>query len=232
MVKIKTKSIFIFLVIFTLFITAIHAQGLVFSDVDVKVGSHTSNGLTDGETIDDEAEPGDSLEFRVEVKNNLTNLNWSLTAGDGQIINSTSPFNPIRPNETVFIYIGYDYGSTGTFNTIASITNGTSSDTKTITLNVLHIQAYNLSLLNQSTNGSIFEFIIKNNLNTNLTNVTWNFDTKNGNIINSTINITLQPNEIIFNYINYNFTSAGAYNVNSTARNGTLSDSRNLTVIV
>ena len=46
---------------------------LDFSDVDVKVGSKTSKNLRDGDTIDDEAEPGDTVEFRVEVKNNFTN---------------------------------------------------------------------------------------------------------------------------------------------------------------
>lgn len=45
---------------------------LIFSDVDVKVGSKTSKNLEDGDTIDDEAEPEDALEFRIEVKNNFT----------------------------------------------------------------------------------------------------------------------------------------------------------------
>lgn len=47
-------------------------QALSFSDVDVKVGSKTSKNLRHGETIDEEAQPGDSVEFRVEVKNNFT----------------------------------------------------------------------------------------------------------------------------------------------------------------
>ncbi len=46
---------------------------LFFSDVDVKVGSKTSNNLNDGETIDDEAEPGDTVEFRIKVQSNFTN---------------------------------------------------------------------------------------------------------------------------------------------------------------
>ncbi|MBI2541160.1 hypothetical protein HYV80_00420 [Candidatus Woesearchaeota archaeon] len=47
-------------------------QALEFSDVDVKVGSKTSKNLRNGETIDDEAEPGDAVEFRVELRNNYT----------------------------------------------------------------------------------------------------------------------------------------------------------------
>jgi len=54
--------------------SAAYAQSkLIFSDVDVKVGSQTSKNLDDGDTINDEAEPGDAVEFRVEVKNNFTN---------------------------------------------------------------------------------------------------------------------------------------------------------------
>ena len=74
MVKINIKSMLIFLMVFALFFSIVHAAGIEFSDIDVKVGSKTSNGLKDGETIDDEAKPGDSLEFRVQVRNNLTEL--------------------------------------------------------------------------------------------------------------------------------------------------------------
>ena len=68
------KLFLLSLVIFALLMNIAYAarQALEFSDVDVKVGSKTSKNLKNGETIDDEAEPGDTLEFRVEVKNNFT----------------------------------------------------------------------------------------------------------------------------------------------------------------
>ncbi len=74
MVKIKAKLIIISILIIILVVGIAHAsrQALEFSDVDVKVGSKTDKNLKDGETISDEAEPGDSVEFRVEVKNNYT----------------------------------------------------------------------------------------------------------------------------------------------------------------
>ncbi|MBS3101475.1 hypothetical protein J4204_05045 [Candidatus Woesearchaeota archaeon] len=73
MVKIS-KSLLLSLVIFIFLMSAAHAAGskLIFSDVDVNVGGKTSKNLDDGDTIDDEAEPGDAVEFRVEVKNNFT----------------------------------------------------------------------------------------------------------------------------------------------------------------
>ena len=74
MVKIS-KSLLLSLVIFIFLMNVAYAAGskLVFSDVDVKVGSKTSKNLDDRDTIDDEAEPGDTVEFRVEVQNNFTN---------------------------------------------------------------------------------------------------------------------------------------------------------------
>jgi len=78
--------------------------------------------------------------FEIQAKNalltNITNVNWSIAAGNGQIINSTSPFSALQSNETVFVYVNYDYGTNGTFSPTASVTNGTYSDSKSITLNV------------------------------------------------------------------------------------------------
>ncbi len=172
--------------------------------------------------------------FEIQTQNNLlenlANMNWSLTAGNGQIINSTQQFSSIKSNETVFIFVNYDYGAQGTFSPIAAVTNGTYSDTKTIAINVKHIEAYNLSVLNESETKRIFEFIIRNSLSTNLTGVNWTLDTKNSYVINSTSSILLQPSEELFIYLDYNFSTTGAFNINATARNGSLSDSKNLTI--
>ncbi len=48
------------------------ATHLAFTDVDVKVGSKTSKNLKDGDTISDEAAPGDKVDFKIKVKNNFT----------------------------------------------------------------------------------------------------------------------------------------------------------------
>lgn len=71
----KLSKLLLFSIVFLFAASTAYAAGtkLIFSDVDVKVGSKTSKNLDDGDTIDDEAEPGDSIEFRIEVKNNFTN---------------------------------------------------------------------------------------------------------------------------------------------------------------
>ena len=46
---------------------------LIITDVDVKVGSKTDKNLKDGDDISDEAAPGDTVTFIIEVANNFTN---------------------------------------------------------------------------------------------------------------------------------------------------------------
>ena len=46
---------------------------LIITDVDVKVGSKTDKNLVDGDDISDEAAPGDTVVFSIEVANNFTN---------------------------------------------------------------------------------------------------------------------------------------------------------------
>ena len=105
-----------------------------------------------------------------------------------------------------------------------------SSQTKS--KSTISVELSSLSVLSISGTKAIFEFIIENKLGVNLTNVSWTFDAKDGNVINSTAANILQPNEQMFVYVDYNFTTAGTYNVNAGARNGTLVDYGNLTVVI
>ena len=74
MVKISLRLFLLSIIVFVLLMNVAYAAGskLIFSDVDVKVGGKTSKNLDDGDTIDDEAEPSDTIEFRIEVQNNFT----------------------------------------------------------------------------------------------------------------------------------------------------------------
>lgn len=161
---------------------------------------------------------------------NLSNLNWSLNTRAENIF--ANELLGLNPNESIFVFAEYLYPSGGEYNVIASATDGTNSDSESLSVNVKAVEVANLSVLNISGTEAIFEFVIGNRMSANLTGVNWTFDAKNGNIINSTMAATLQPSEQMFVYIEYNFTTAGTYNVNATARNGSLSDSKNLTVIV
>jgi len=161
---------------------------------------------------------------------NMSGINWSLNTGEESI--AADALTKLQPNESVFVFAQYNFAATGEFAITASATNKTHTDSESIAIDVEDIEAYNLSVLNESGSKRIFELAIKNSLNINLTNVSWAFDTKNNNVINSTITTALQPNEEMFIYIDYNFTANGIFNVNATARNGTLIDSRNMTIVV
>jgi len=162
--------------------------------------------------------------------NNATSVNWSLDTGE-EIISADFLTN-LQPNESIFVFAAYNYSATGDYNVVASATDGTYSDSESITIDIPDIEVNSLSVLNITGTVGTFEFIIENTLQTNLTNGSWVFDTKNINIINSTYTTTLQPSEEIFVYLQYNFSETGTFNVNATAINGSLSDSRNLTVII
>jgi len=73
-IKANTKFLLISILVIAFLASSAYASGLhlPFSDVDVKVGSRTSNNLRDGDTINDEAKPGDNLELRITMKNNYT----------------------------------------------------------------------------------------------------------------------------------------------------------------
>ncbi len=161
---------------------------------------------------------------------NLTNINWSLNTGPENIF--ANELFGLKPNESIFVFVEYAYPTTGDYTAIASATDGTYSDSESLAIEIEDIEVNNLSVVYANATERIFEVIIKNFLNTNLTNVSWIFDTKNSNVINSTITTTLQPNEEMFVYIDYNFTSTGTFNVNASAKNGTLIDSRNLTITI
>jgi hypothetical protein len=76
-VKIKTKSILtvfigIIMVIFLASVVSAATTRLYFSDVDVRVGGKNANNQNDGDRIDREAEPGENVEFRIQVESNFT----------------------------------------------------------------------------------------------------------------------------------------------------------------
>lgn len=82
---------------------------------------------------------GTNVTFEAQVKNvlseNISNINWSLNTGNNFVINSTQQFKLI-PNQTSFIFIKHDYGAIGTFSPTMSVTNGTYSDSKGITVTI------------------------------------------------------------------------------------------------
>ena len=83
MVKIKTLSIIIGLIVALFALPVALAQEdnvgvcvtrckLFITDVDVKVGTKSDKNLEDGDSISDEAAPGDTVQFKIKIYNNFT----------------------------------------------------------------------------------------------------------------------------------------------------------------
>ena len=80
----------------------------------------------------------------------------------------------------------------------------------------LKIESINVSYNNGTLN--IFKFVILNDGDATVTNIQWQFDTKDNYIVNSTSNISsLAAGERAFVYVQYNFSSFGSYNVTANA---------------
>src|SRR3989344_2184366 len=146
----------------------------------------------------------------------IESINWSIDTGKDSILQSIQYFN-LDSGETIFIFAQNDYAGGGTYNPIAAVASSSHSSSKAASVTLQYININNLGVLNESGNKRIFSFDIENGLSTNLTEVNWTFNTKNSNVINATSNVILQPNEKLFVYVDYNYTSAGTFNTNTSA---------------
>ncbi|MEA2036035.1 MAG: hypothetical protein U9O94_00895 [Nanoarchaeota archaeon] len=167
--------------------------------------------------------------FEFMIKNvvdneNLTGINWSLNTGL-ETINSTYTFN-LTPGDFSYVFVEYNYTQTGDFTPTASATDGTNQDSETLpTMDIPDIEASNLTLLYNDSTYRIFSFTITNMLTTQLTSVNWTFDTDDSNVISVNQLFSLNESKESFIFVEYNYSSAGTYNVNATAINGSLIDS-------
>lgn len=171
--------------------------------------------------------------FEFVVSNNGTGqvngISWQLYMGDGTVINSTIN-STLDPRQNLSVYVEYDYARNDNY-TVIAVVNDT-IESISLSVSTIDIIVQNLSVLNTTGTKSIIGFDINNSLSTNLTNVFWTFDVNYARIVNATSNVTLKPNERIFIYVEHNFTNSGAYNLNATARNGSLIDWKNISLVI
>ena len=101
--------------------------------------------------------------------------------------------------------------------------NGAINNSQSILINIKSIRVDNLTVLSDINTLKIFGFLIANDWNTNLTSVNWTMNTGLTNITANQLT-NLVPSENLFVYVQYNYTSAGNFNVNATGINGTTLD--------
>lgn len=162
-----------------------------------------------------------TFEFRIlnNMNQNITGLNWTLNTGE-TIINATSSVN-LKPQETAFVFVNYNYTSGGNYIVNASVTNGTSYDDKTLSVTIntsnYDVKLYNLTILNSTGTERTFEFLIENTGSTILGNIGWNMTVTGEGGVNGTQSLNLTVGEIARILVNYNYTTGGLHNVTAKA---------------
>ncbi len=176
--------------------------------------------------------------FIFKIKNfgslTLNNINWSFDLGDGsnRISNATLT---LAPNEEAFVYVTHNYSIVGNYTVNAYVSNGEYSDSENKSVSVpstSDIDVYGLAVVNSSQTSRVFKFIIHNILSSNLSNVNWTLDFDDGDSRTSTGVIALITSEEIFVFAEHTYTSSDTYQVNATARNGTLIGSQTISVVI
>ncbi len=154
-----------------------------------------------------------------EKNTTLTNVNWTVDFGDGNVVYSTEVFN-VTTNETVLIIAENNYTNAGNYKVNAT---GRSSNASVDFENVnakFGIKAPSLSVTNQDRSVIAFQLMIYNNLNETSQNVGWSCD--NGIASNSSFTIPA------FGYrlenFTYNFTSPSTTSLTCTANSTTVND--------
>lgn len=166
--------------------------------------------------------------FEFKIKNNgtsaITNSKWRLNLGD-IIINSQKTID-LAAGEEAFIYVGYNF--TTLSNRIINFTSLTAWENNSKIKHITYLNLSNPDILNSSFKQRIFGFKIKNLYSSNFSNLNWTLNFGDGGKVNSTKGINLIPNEEIFVLAGYNYSSAGSYNVNASARNFTAVNSKSI----
>ncbi|MBI2135952.1 hypothetical protein HYU06_02695, partial [Candidatus Woesearchaeota archaeon] len=175
------------------------------------------------------------FEFRVEnIASwgiNFTNVNWSFNTGENII--RADKLTSIASNESMLYYIEYNYTNPGKYIINATVFNGTYTNSANITVEISPINVYDLTNIYSNSLNRLFGFKVnnRNSWNINITNLNWTFNTGESNI-SAKLLTQIAKNETVLYYLEYNYTSAGTYNINVTTFNGTYSDSEQMQVTV
>lgn len=174
--------------------------------------------------------------FRFNIKNfggsQTNNLSWSFDFGDSATVSSEIPFNLSSSGE-IYTLLQHNYGVAGNYTVNATVYyNGiiNTSLTKNISVPSINLEVSGLAVVNSSQNDRIFRFLIYNPLSSSLGNVNWTLDFGDGNSTSSTANVILPSGEYVYVLAEHNYISSGNFDVNATARNGTLIDSQTISI--
>lgn len=144
------------------------------------------------------------------------NLTISFNATLPAVTNATN----VSSNKTVMVFIEESYASgesSPLFTAIAQNFTATLRDVFTI----IPVDLLNYEILQQNRSSTIAQFDIRNN--DNLTNVSWRMDTGQTTLV-SNMTTPLNSSDVVFVFVETNYTSNGVYSTTGTANSSQNSD--------
>ncbi|MFH0870067.1 MAG: fibronectin type III domain-containing protein [archaeon] len=182
---------------------------------------------------------GSNKVYEVEIENtggyNLTNLSWRFNTGT---YNITNKYNAsLIPNQKmkVILQVNYTSGFDGWVNVsmyaydLSRLINDTHFEYFLVN-NPVYV--YSITKLYNSSLNSIINFVIKNSWIESLSNITWNIDLGDSNVINSSIPMTINPLNKAYVFIDHNYTSHGNYTITVNVTHLDNIDTKNLTITI
>ncbi len=174
----------------------------------------------------------ESLEiFEFKIKNNGTSnlslINWTIDFGDGNSAESIYTFN-LTVDEQIFVYVAHNYSvlSQGYDVTVSTYVDNI-NDSKKIRAGLNDLQISSFKELHSFGREKIWEFVIKNNANSTLSDINWNITGTDADI-SSIYSFNLTSNETIMVYVHENLSNFANYTITAKAFTDTQSDTETL----
>lgn len=154
--------------------------------------------------------------FLANERNETVNVvNWSAEFGDGSNTSSTTNFN-LTKDAAILVLVEHNYSAGGNYAVnITAGSPGSSSDIERVSAKFgLHIDS--LSIVSRNITNISYEFAIRNDLNENTQDATW--ECNNGLTSGGSITVNATTTRTIS--LTYNYSSAGARNLSCSVSSG------------
>ncbi len=162
--------------------------------------------------------------FRIgnNYNNKTKNISWSFDLGNGTIITSSENVS-LGPKEEVFVYFENVYNDGNIYEINSTAYSGELSDSETMTTPIGNVVAYGLESIFQQSMQRVFRFITLNNFGDS-TGFNWTMETGEGSLSGEE-SVYLGTGDGVFVYVAQNYSSPGAFAVNASSFNESVSDS-------
>jgi hypothetical protein len=173
-------------------------------------------------------ENGTERIYEFTIENNetktLSNIAWSFSLGNGIIMNSTQNIS-LESGESTSVYVKYTYASSGNYVVNATLSFKDYKNSQALGSETNNLLITDISEIYSSSFDRIYEFTIRNNGSTTMSNINWTLNTQETTFYAKNL-ITLNSSEEINVLVSYTFSGTGDFIINATAFNSVSSYSR------